>query len=124
MEVQSDDKTQWAYDAYDVRDTALIHHRNCGRNASGTERERKRFHSGIRTPSSNDDSCRAGTSRRRKAAGHRSWQSSRYQDALGDQPEDAVHHGVGNGQQVRVTSRTGSVAATVEVHSEIMPGVI
>ncbi len=39
-------------------------------------------------------------------------------------PEDAERHGVEDGGQVRVTSRVGSLEATVEVSAEIMPGVV
>jgi anaerobic selenocysteine-containing dehydrogenase len=39
-------------------------------------------------------------------------------------PEDAVYHGIANEQRVRVTSRTGSIAATIELSSEIMPGAV
>ena len=39
-------------------------------------------------------------------------------------PEDAARHGVADGERARVTSRVGSLEATVEVSAEIMPGVV
>ncbi len=39
-------------------------------------------------------------------------------------PDDAAGHVIADGQQVRVTSRVGSIEAVVEVSAEIMPGVV
>jgi anaerobic selenocysteine-containing dehydrogenase len=39
-------------------------------------------------------------------------------------PDDAQRLAIRQGQQVRVTSRVGSIQALVEVSSEIMPGVV
>jgi anaerobic selenocysteine-containing dehydrogenase len=39
-------------------------------------------------------------------------------------PEDATRHGLADGQDASVSSRTGTVKASVEVTDAIMPGVI
>lgn len=39
-------------------------------------------------------------------------------------PETAEQHGIKDGQDVRVTSRVGSVVITAEVTDELMPGVV
>ncbi|BFM01613.1 hypothetical protein Psyaliredsea_02600 [Psychrobacter alimentarius] len=39
-------------------------------------------------------------------------------------PETAEQHGIKDGQDVRVTSRVGSVVITAEVTNELMPGVV
>ena len=39
-------------------------------------------------------------------------------------PEDAAARGVVDGQQVRVTSRVGSLEVAVELSAEMMPGVV
>lgn len=39
-------------------------------------------------------------------------------------PDDAAAHGIATGDQVRVTSRVGSVQLAAEVSEDVMPGVI
>ena len=68
---------------------------------------------------------------RRHVRSNNSWLHNSYRLVKGKSrctlmlhPETAAQHGIEDGQDVRVTSRVGSVVIAAEVTDELMPGVV
>ncbi|MCG8422487.1 MAG: molybdopterin-dependent oxidoreductase [Proteobacteria bacterium] len=108
-----------------------VHAGEQARSDNGTRADHAGTGDGAAAQAQNGDSELLKLIGRRQLSGNNSWMhNSRKLVKRGDRcsllihPSDARARGIGTGDRVEITSRTGAIEAPVEVTDEMMPGVV